>query len=173
METRLVDLVGQWNQVADMLLDPEMDEQMVLDTLEGIEGEIEVKADGYGAVIRNLEMEKAAVAGRKEYLKGILDEINAMDKHLDSRISWMKEKLKEAMIATGKDEEGIKTDKFTFKIKKAGGKQKLDKFGEVPDNFKKVIYEDDDEKIREFLKDNTCEWARLLPRTSYLDIKGV
>ena len=173
METRLVDLVGQWNEVADMLLDPEMDEQTVLDTLEGIEGEIEVKADGYGAVIRKMEFEKAALKGRKEYVKGILDEITKMDNHLDNKITWMKEKLKEAMIATGKDEEGIKTDKFTFKIKKAGGKQKLDKFGEVPENFKRVVYEDDDDKIREFLKDNACDWARLLPRTSYLDIKGV
>lgn len=173
METRLVDLVGQWKEVTDYLLDPEVDEQVVLDTLEGIEGEIEVKADGYGAVIRNLEMEKAAVAGRKEYLKSILDEINAMDKHLDNKITWMKEKLKEAMIATGKDEEGIKTDKFTFKVKKAGGKQKLVKDGEVPDNFKKVIYEDDDEKIREYLKDHDVDWARLLPRATYLEIKGV
>ena len=173
METRLVDLVGQWQQVAEMLMDMEADPQVLLDTLEGIEGEIEIKADGYGSVIRKMEYEQAALKGKKEYVKGILDEITKMDKHLENQISWMKEKLKEAMIATGKDEEGIKTDKFTFKIKKAGGKQKLDKFGEVPDNFKKVIYEDDDDKIREFLKDNACDWARLLPRTTYLDIKGV
>ena len=173
METRLFDLVGQWNEVTGYLLDPDVDEQTVLDTLEGIEGEIEVKADGYGAVIRNLEAEKAAVAGRKEYLKGILDEINAMDKHLDSKITWMKERLKDAMIATGKDEEGIKTDKFTFKVKKAGGKQKLVKDGEVPENFKRVVYEDDDDKIREYLKDHDVEWARLLPRATYLDVKGV
>ena len=173
METRLVDLVGQWNEVFDMLQDPEVDEEVVRDTLEGIEGEIEVKADGYGSVIRNLEMEKAAIAGRKAYLKEIMDQITAMDKHLDNKIAWMKDNFKAAMIATGKDEEGIKTDKFTFKLKKAGGKQKLEKTGEVPENFKRVVYEDDDEKIREYLKDNTCEWARLLPRTTYLDIKGV
>ena len=173
METRLVDLVGAWKQVAELLEDPEMDEQTVLDTLESIDGEIEVKADGYGAVIRSLEMEKAAVAGRKEYLKGILDEINAMDKHLDNKITWMKEKLKDAMIVTGKDEEGIKTDKFVFKVKKAGGKQKLVKDGEVPENFKRVVYEDDDDKIREYLKDHDVEWARLLPRATYLDVKGV
>lgn len=172
METRLVDLVGAWRQVAELLEDPEMDEQTVLDTLESIDGEIEVKADGYGAVIRSLEMEKAAVAGRKEYVKSILEQIDSMDKHLENKITWMKEKLKEAMIATGKDEEGIKTDKFVFKVKKAGGKQKLEKIGEVPDNFKQIVYKDDDDKIREYLKDHEVEWARLLPRTRYLDIKG-
>ena len=52
METSLFDLVGQWQQVAELMMDPECDPQMILDTLEGISGEIEVKADGYGAVIR-------------------------------------------------------------------------------------------------------------------------
>ena len=173
METTLTQLLGEWKQVAELLLDPEMDRQTILDTIESIEGAIEVKADGYGAVIRNLEMEKAAIDGRKEYVKSILEQLNGMSKHIDNDITWMKEHLKAAMIAVGKDEEGIKTDKFTFKVKKAGGQLKLDKFGEVPDNFKKIVYEDDDVKIREYLKDHECEWARLLPRTSYLDIKGV
>lgn len=173
-ETRLVDLVGQWQQVAEMLMDPEMDEQVIADTLEGIEGEIEVKANGYGNVIRSLEYEKVALAARKEYVKGILEEITGMDKHLDNKIKWLKENLKEAMIATGKDEEGIKTDRFKFSVRKAGGQQKLEKVKDkVPDNFKKIILEDDDELIREYLKDHTCDWAKLLPRTTYLDMKGV
>ena len=173
METTLTQLLGEWKQVADLLMDPEMDEQTIIDTLESIEGAIEVKADGYGAVIRHLEMEKAAIDGRKEYVKSILEQLDGMSKHLDREITWMKEHFKAAMIAIGKDEEGIKTDNFIFKIKKAGGKPKLEKTGEVPDNFKKIVYEDDNDKIREYLKDHECEWARLLPRTSYLDIKGV
>ena len=150
METSLVDLVGQWQQVAELMMDPECDPQTILDTLEGIEGEIEVKADGYGAVIRKMEFEQAALKGKKEYVKAILDQITKMDKHLENQIGWMKDRLKDAMIATGKDEEGIKTDKYTFKVN-----------------------EDDDAKIREYLKDHDCDWARLLPRTTYLDIKGV
>lgn len=173
METRLVDLVGQWQTVADMMMDEECDQQAVLDTLEAIDGEIEVKADGYGDVIRKMEFEMAAIKARKEYVKNIADQFTRQEKHLDNQIKWMKEKLKEAMIATGKDGEGIKTDKFTFKVKKAGGVQKLDIVGDVPDNFKKIVYENDEEKIREHLKDHNESWARLLPRTTYLDIKGV
>ena len=172
MET-LTTLTGQWLQVADMMMDAECDPQMVLDTLEAIEGEIEVKADGYGDVIRKMEFERAALKGKKEYVKGILDQITKQDKYLENQISWMKDRLKDAMIATGKDEDGIKTDKFTFKVKKAGGPQVLDITGDVPDNFKRIVYEDDKDKIREYLKDHEVEWAKLLPRSRYLDIKGV
>ena len=93
METRLVDLVGHWQQVAELMMDPECDPQTILDTLEGIEGEIEVKADGYGEVIRKMEFEQAALKGKKEYVKGILDQITKMDKHLENQIGWMKDRL--------------------------------------------------------------------------------
>ena len=173
MEQTLMSLVGEHSQIMEMINDPEVDQQMILDTLEGIEGEIEIKADGYATVLRGIEFERAALKGKKEYLKSLLDEISVQDKRLESHEEAMKDRLMAAMIATGKDEVGIKTDKFTFKIKTAGGQQKLEKVGEVPDSFKKVIYEDDDTKIKEFLKENTCDWARLLPRKKYLDIKGV
>ena len=37
-----------------MLEDEEIDEQMILDTLEGLDGEIEIKADNYAKLIRNI-----------------------------------------------------------------------------------------------------------------------
>lgn len=166
-------LVGEHASIMDMINDPEVDQQTVLDTLEAIEGEIEIKADGYASVLRGIEYERSALKGRKEYLQGLIEEITAQDKRLESHEENMKDRLMAAMIATGKDETGIKTDRFTFKIKGAGGKQKLEKVGEVPDNFKQVVYKDDDDKIREYLKDHQVEWARLLPRKKYLEIKGV
>ena len=172
METRLVDLKGEWLKVAEMSLDPEVDPQVISDTLEAIEGEIEVKAEGYMAVIRKLQYEKTAVAARKEYVNQILKELRAMENHLDNRETWLKENMKETMIAIGKEK--IKLDTVSLNVRKAGGQQKLEKVADkVPDNFKKIVYEDDDEKIREYLKDHTCDWARLLPRTTYLEIKGV
>lgn len=173
METTLRELTGKWLQVADLLMEMDTDPQVILDTLEGIEGEISVKADGYGDVIRRMEFEKAAIAGKKEYINRLHDEILKQEKHLDNQIKWLKEKLRDTMIATGLDEKGIETEKYKFKVKKAGGPQVLKKTGKVPDNFKRLVYEDDDDKIREYLKNHECEWARLLPRTRYLDIKGV
>lgn len=173
MEATLIELIGEWKQVADMMNDPEIDQQAIIDTLEGISGEIEVKADGYGAVIRNLEFEIAALKGKKDYVKGILDGISAEEKRLQGHIDWMKTRLLESMIAIGKDKEGIKTDSFEFKVKTAGGIQKLETTEDVPDNFKKIIYENDNDKIREYLKDHDVEWARLLPKKKTVVIKGV
>ena len=94
METSLVKLVGQWQEVAEMMLDPDVDEQIVTDTLEGIGGEIAVKADGYGMVIRKLEMEAAALKGKKEYVKSVLDDITSLEKHINNNIDRMKENIK-------------------------------------------------------------------------------
>ena len=173
MEVRLIDLVGEWNEVAQMMMDPDIDEQTVIDTLEGINGEIEIKADGYGSVIRNLEFEIASLKGKKDYVKGILDGITSEEKRLQGHIDWMKTRLMEAMVAIGKDETGIKTDKFEFKITNVGGVQQLETTEDVPDSFKKIIYENDNAKIREYLKDHDVEWARLLPKKRVLKIKGV
>ena len=173
MEVKLLELVGEWKQVADMMNDPEVDQQAIIDTLEGITGEIEIKADGYGTVIRSLEYEVSALKGKKEYVKGILDDITAEEKRLQNHIDWMKNRLLETMIAIGKDEEGITTDKFKFSVKTAGGVAKLETTEDVPDNFKKIIYENDNEKIREYLKDHEVEWACLLPKKRNLVIKGV
>lgn len=173
MEQTLMSLVGDYTEIMEMVNDPEVNQQTVLDTLEGINGEIEVKADGYAMVLRGIEFERAALNGKREYLKRLMDGIDKQDKRLANHEEAMKDRLMAAMIATGKDETGIKTDQFEFSIRNAGGVQKLEKFGEVPDNFKKVTYSDDDAKIREYLKNNDCDFARLLPRKKILDIKGV
>ena len=175
METKLSTLVGEWRQVADMMLDPEADQQTVLDTLDGISGEIEVKAEGYGHVIRKLELEAAGLKGKKEYVKGILDQIAAEEKRINSHIDWLKDRLMEAMIATGMDEKGIKTESFEFGVKTAGGVAKLVTEDDVPEEFlkKTVVIEKDNDKIREYLKDHDVDWARLLPKKRSLTIKGV
>ena len=176
METKLSTLVGEWMQVADMMLDPEMDEQTILDTLESIEGEISEKADGYGSVVRKLELEASALKGKKEYVDKIAKDLDAEIKRLNNKTEWLKVKLMDAMIAVGKDEDGIKTDRFIFKVKTAGGVEKLVTDPEkVPEEFKKktIVIEDDNDKIREYLKDHNVDWARLLPRKRSLQIKGV
>ena len=43
----LYELTGEWQQVLSMMEDPDVPEEAVRDTLEGLSGEIEEKADGY------------------------------------------------------------------------------------------------------------------------------
>ena len=48
-------LNDDWQELVNMLYQYDVDDQLVLDTLESIEGEIEDKADGYAKIIRELE----------------------------------------------------------------------------------------------------------------------
>ena len=175
MKQKLLELVGEWKEVNDMILDPEVDRKTVEDTLEGISGEIEMKADGYGVVIRNLEMESASLKAKKAYVDKISKELGKEISSIDGDVEWMKERLISAMIAIGKADEGIKTDRFEFKLNGTGGQQALKTTENVPDEFKKttVVVENDNEKIREYLKDHTVDWAWLQPRKKNLVIKGV
>ena len=51
--SNLYQLTSNYETVLNMLYDEEIDEQMILDTLEAIEGEIEDKADGYAKIIKD------------------------------------------------------------------------------------------------------------------------
>ena len=48
----IYELTGQFLQLLDMLEDEEVDEQVIMDTLESVEYEIEDKADGYAKIIK-------------------------------------------------------------------------------------------------------------------------
>ena len=48
----LYELTADWLALMEMAEDPDIEEDVFMDTLEGIEGEIEIKADGYAKVIR-------------------------------------------------------------------------------------------------------------------------
>ena len=47
-------LTEQYNFLMDCLYDEDYDEETLLDTLEGIEGEIEEKADNYARIMQRL-----------------------------------------------------------------------------------------------------------------------
>lgn len=176
MDQTLMSLVGEHAQVMEMINDPEVDQQTVLDTLDSIEGAIEVKADGYAAVLRGIKFEREGLNGKRQYLKSLLDQIDKMDVNLANHEEAMKDRLMAAMIATGKDETGIKTKQFEFKIVGTGGVPKLEvDEDKMPEGFAKIVQKvtPDNKKIREYLKDHECDWAWLLPNKKKLDIKGV
>ena len=105
----LYDLTDAYRTLMDMLQDPECDEQAVLDTMEGIDGEFEIKAEGYAKIIRQMSADAEALE----------TEIYRMEdrrKALDKRVTWLKETLKHAMIETGKTK--FKTQLFSFGVQK-------------------------------------------------------
>ena len=142
--------------------DPE-EQRAFLDTLEGLTGEIEIKADSYAVVIDELKAQHDKVKAEKERLIRI-------EKAIDNNIKRMKERIKDAMIAMDKKE--IKTDLHTFKIQPNGGVQALTITGDVPDKYTKVTIEADNEKIREALANGEkLDFAHLEPRGTQLRIR--
>ena len=141
----------------------EGDEQAFLDTLEALKGELEVKAGGYVHVIKQLEMEA-------DECDKVIDAFKAKKATRTNNVKRMKEALMQAMDIAGVDK--LPAGEYTLKIAKNGGLQPLKIDGEVPDNFKKIIYEDDKELIRKALNDGEeLGFAHLEPRGRHLNIK--
>ena len=103
----LYELTGQYLQLLALAEDPDTDPQVLADTLDGLDGEIEEKADGYAKVIRQLESDSAA-------LKAEIDRLTARKRAIDNSIDRMKERLKNAMIWCEKPK--FKTELFSFSV---------------------------------------------------------
>lgn len=145
------------------MLTEEQDEQVFLDTFEGLIGELEAKAGGYVHVIKQIEMEI-------NECDRVIDEFKRKKEIRANNIKRMKEALMTAMDAAGKD--SIPAGEYTLKIAKNGGLQPMKIDGEVPDSFMKVIYEPDNSKIREALKNGeNLGFAHLEERGRHLNIK--
>lgn len=161
--SNLYQLTNNYETVLNMLYDEDADEQMILDTLEAIEGEIEDKADNYAKIIKELEAKQNA---RKEEAKRLTESA----KVFENRVKALKSNLFNSMKATGKTK--FATDLFNFNIVKNGGKQALTIDGEVPEEYTKTIIENDTDKIRQALeKGKKLPFAHLEPRGERLSIK--
>lgn len=161
--SNLYELSNNYETILNMLYDEDVDLQMVLDTAEAIEGEIEDKADGYAKIIKELESKQNA---RKEEAKRLTESA----KVFENRVKALKNNLYNAMKATGKTK--FATDLFSFNIAKNGGKQTLTIDGDVPEEYTKTIVENDTDKIRADLEaGKELPFAHLEPRGESLRIK--
>lgn len=161
--SNLYKLTNNYEIVLNMLYDEEVDEQMILDTLEGIEGEIEDKADGYAKIIKELE-------ARRDARKAEAKRLTESAKVFENRVNTLKSNLFNAMKTTGKTK--FATDLFSFNITKNGGKQPLTIDGEVPKEYTKTVIENDTDKIRQALENGKkLPFAHLEPRGESLRIK--
>ncbi len=93
----------------DIDMQDEFEKQCFIDTKEGLEGEIEMKADGYAKVIKQLE-------GDAQVCDAEIKRLTAKKKVYENNISRMKRSLEQAMIVTGKTK--FKTELFSFNIQK-------------------------------------------------------
>lgn len=158
----LFDLTDEMVELYDMATDPDVDSEALDGSIESVLGAIEVKSCGYANLIKQLEMEQK----QAELVSQAFADKARVRKN---NIKRLKERLMVAMDRL--DMAALPAGAFTFKIQKNGGVQPLKIDGEVPQNMTKVIVEPDNEKIREFLKENTCDWAHLEERGRHVVIK--
>lgn len=166
MGISIYQLTEEYMDVLNMLYDSETDEQTILDTLEGIDGEIEEKADNYAKIIKTLLADA-------QTLKEEEDRLCARRRGLENRVKRLKDTLQANLEFIGKTK--FKTALFTFNVATNGGLQPLsitENLDEIPGKYlvpqpPKV----NTDAIRALLADKEVEWARLEPRGKSLRIR--
>lgn len=147
----LYELTGQFRELLELIEQGEIDAELLADTLEGLEGEVEIKADGYAKVIKELE-------GKTAMLKGEIERLSNKKSAIENNIKTMKESLEIAMRTTGKTK--FKTDLFSFNIQKNPARLVIT--GDVPSEY--LIPQEpkvDNKTIKELLKQQELPFAHL------------
>lgn len=162
----LYQLKEEYAQLLALAEEPETDAATLMDTLEGLHGEIEDKAEGYVCVIKELEAEI-------DKFKAESDRLASYCLTLSNRVRAMKLSLLDTMDTMGANK--IQTEHFRVSIAKNGGKQPMyvdPNIEAIPEEFIIRRPEPDKEKIREALDaGQELEFAKLLERGTHLSIR--
>jgi len=105
----LYELTDELMQLLELAEDPEVDPEVLEDTLAALTGEIEDKAVGYGKVIRQLESDAVALKAEEARL-------NNRRKTLENNVKRMKDSLFTTMKVMNRQK--IDTELFKFSIRK-------------------------------------------------------
>ena len=139
----LYELTSDYMELLELAEDPDIDEQAFLDTLEGIDGALEDKADNYAKCMRMLEADAKGIKAEE-------DRLSARRKTIENNIKRMKQSLQYAMEATGKTK--FKTQLFSFNVQNNPASVVMDEsdIGNIPERFLKYK---DPEIDRKAIKD--------------------
>ena len=142
----LYEMTEDYKMLLEMAEDPDADPAVLKDTMEGIEGAIEEKAEGYAMVMKELEASELAI-------KNEVDRLNARRLSISNNVRCMKLALQHAMELTGKTK--FKTQLFSFGIQKNPPAVVMDEqyLENIPEKY--LIQQEpkiDKQKIKEDLK---------------------
>jgi hypothetical protein len=164
--TQLYVIAQEYNNQLEKLMSLDLDETTLADTIEGLSGELEVKATNVAMFIRNLEstadqikLAEAAMAARR--------------KILENKAESIKNYLLKNMQLTGISK--IESPYFALTIKKNPPKLVIDDAGQIPTEM--YIYppapppHPDNAKIKEALKNGEVIAGAHLEQGERLEIK--
>jgi chaperonin cofactor prefoldin len=161
----LYELKDEYKQLLEMLEDPDIDPQVIADTMEAVSGELDVKCDSYVVIIKKLE-------AQVEMIDTELIRLEKNKTALTGNIKRMKSSVLDAIQLTGQRK--METDHFKLSIVKNGGKQpmEVDEIEKIPQAYISMKPVADVEKIRKELEaGGELEFARLKPRGEHLGIR--
>ena len=159
----LFQLTDEYKQLLELAYDTDVDEQCFLDTIEGLQGEIADKADGYVNVMAKMDSDIS-------YLDAEINRLTEIKKHINNRKKDISDTLFKCMKEM--DIQQIDTVLHKISIVKKGGVLPLNVYGEVPERFTKVTIEPDNSKIREALDaGEELDFAKYEERGERLSIK--
>ena len=160
----LYDLTADWESVYQMLDDPDIPEDAIMDSLEGIEMIMEDKADSIAKILKAMDGDIGATDAE-------IKRLQARNASRKNRAAWLKKSLEDMMRTTGKTK--FKTALFSFGIQKNGGKLPVE-FApgcNVPAEWLKPG-DPDTARIREHLEaGNSLDFATLGVRGESLRIR--
>lgn len=156
----LYELTNEYLELLDMMQDPDVDPEVLQDTMEAVGGDLEVKADSYVIVMKELQ-------AQADKFKNEIERLTKQKTSIENNIKRMKESLLTSMQAIGKDK--LPTEHFKLSIANNGGLQPLKITGDVPEEYCKL--EPDNNKIREALKYEKLDFAHLEERGVSLRVR--
>lgn len=168
LQDMLQQIYGEKEQMeaAGVEVQEPVDQQTVLDTLEGLDGEIEAKADNIAKIIMNNKAKAKALKEEEERLY-------ARRKACESSMDFLRNYLQSNLEAIGKTK--FKTTLFSFSVAANGGKQPIsitENLDEIPGKY--LIQQPpkvNADAVRKLLEEKEVEWAHLEPRGKSLRIR--
>jgi len=146
MELKLYEVTDIYLRALKGLEDSDLPENVVLNTLDALEGALEVKATNVAAYFQNLEAEANAI-------KNAETRMAKRRKAIESRVEWLRHYLKTNMDRCGITE--IKSPEFVLKIVKNPPMMVIDHQDAIPEQFMRIIpetREPDKNALKEALK---------------------
>lgn len=151
---KLYEITEDFERLREMALDPDVDPEVIRDTMEAIEADFEDKADGYAKVIRMLEADE-------DGLDAEIKRLQARKSAVSGNKGRIKEALEKAMRQTGKTK--FKTLLFSFGIQKNPPSVAILKEDSVPIDYLVVPDPQPDKKriLAELKAGAKFDWAEL------------